>query len=101
MDDDRHDNDAPEGLIHAFRELRPKSIMVPRSVDNAVLKAARRGLRQPDGPWGAARNWPNWAGIPVLAACFLVGFLIFWLMPARFAREDVNRDRLVNVLDAF
>jgi hypothetical protein len=109
MDNDRDpQNDVPAGLIHALRGLRPKSIPVPRSLDESVLNAARSALGQPahveSTPfrWWAVRNWPNWARIPGLAAaCLLVAFLTFLLVPSRFAREDVNRDNLVNILDAF
>jgi len=107
MDDNRHqESDAPSGLIHAFRQLRPKSVQVPRSVDDAVLTAARRALNRPahrdSFRWWAVQDWPNWARIPGLAAAgLLVALLTFLLAPTRFAREDVNRDGLVNILDAF
>lgn len=81
---------------------------MPRSVDDAVLKAARRTLGQPvpvestSGRWWAVQEWPNWARIPGLAAAgLLVAFLAFLLVPSRFAPEDVNRDSVVNILDAF
>jgi hypothetical protein len=102
MDNDRQENDAIQGLIHALRQITPKSISVPRSVDDAVLNVARRALHQPVVRWWAVQNWPNWARIPgMAAACLLVAALAFLLAPSRFAREDVNRDRLVNILDAF
>ncbi|HVQ65314.1 MAG TPA: dockerin type I domain-containing protein [Terriglobia bacterium] len=108
MDNDRHqESDAPPGLTHAFRKLQARDIPVPRSLDDAVLKAARRALNQPvlvesASRWWAIQNWPNWARVPGLAAAgLLVAFLSFMLMPSRFAREDVNRDRNVNILDAF
>ena len=109
MANDRHqESDAPSGLIHAFRQLRPKRIPVPRSVDDSILNAARRTLNRPAPVesmpvrWWAVQNWPNWARIPGLAAAgLLVAFLSFMLTPSRFAREDVNRDRIVNILDAF
>jgi hypothetical protein len=109
MDNDHHqENDAPQGLIHAFRQLRQKSIPVPRSLDDAVLNAARRSLNQPAPVessafrWWAVQNWPNWVRIPGLAAAGLaVAFLTFLLVPSRFAPEDVNRDSVVNILDAF
>lgn len=109
MDDERNqDSEAPSGLIHAFRQLRAKSIPVPPSVDDAVLSAARRTLNRPapEAPrasrWWEIQNWPNWARIPGLAAAgLLVAFFSFWLASSRFDREDVNRDRVVNILDAF
>lgn len=109
MDNDRHqETDAPQGLIHAFRQLRPKSIPVPRSLDDAVLNAARRALNPPArveptaSRWWAPQNWPTWVRMPGLAAAGLVVALItFLLLPSRFAREDINHDRVVNILDAF
>ena len=108
MDNDQNPgNDAPAGLIHAFRQLRHKNITVPRSLDDAVLKAARRTLTQParvpaTNRWWAIQSWPNWARIPGLAAVILlVPSLAFLLVPSRFAPEDINHDRLVNILDAF
>jgi hypothetical protein len=108
MANNRHqESDAPAGLIHAFKQLRFKSIPVPGSVDDAVLNAARRALNRPAPVesavrWWAVQNWPNWARIPGLAAAGLVvSLLAFFLVPARFAREDINRDSVVNILDAF
>jgi Dockerin type I domain len=105
-DDDHQNSDAPPALIHAFRQLRSKNVRVPRSVDNAVMSAARRTLNRPalrdSFRWWAVQNWPNWARIPGLAAAgLLVAFLTFLLVPSRFAREDINRDSVVNILDAF
>lgn len=109
MDNNRHqESDAPPGLIHAIRQLRSKSIPVPRSLDDSVLNAARRALNQPAlvestaSRWWAVQNWPAWVRIPGLAAAgLLVAFLTFLLVPSRYAREDINRDHIVNILDAF
>ena len=59
-------------------------------------------MESTSGRWWAVQEWPSWARIPGLAAAgLLVAFLAFLLVPSRFAPEDVNRDSVVNILDAF
>ena len=97
-------NDLPPKLAHAFKQLRPKSVFVPRSVDDAVLDAARRRLRRP-APFRWVAGWSMWVKGPVLAAACLVLALVARsiVQPGggRFVREDLNRDRQVDILDAF
>jgi hypothetical protein len=102
MDNDPYqEDDAPPDLIHAFRQLRPKDLRVPSSVDDAVLAAARRTL-QPTRAWWTVSRWPNWARVSGLTAVgFAVALLMFLLLPARSLREDINGDKVVNILDAF
>jgi len=102
MDNDPYqENEAPPELLHAFRQLRPKDVRVPRSLDDAVLKAARRKLR-PRRVWWTVPSWPHWARISGLAAAGLaVALLTFFLLPSHSLREDINGDKVVNILDAF
>lgn len=98
--------DAPPKLAEAFKQLRSKTVFVPRSVDDAVLDAARERLegaaRPGRRPWIA---WPGWIKAPVLAAAALALIVAarYFVTPqqTRYAREDVNRDGQVNILDAF
>jgi hypothetical protein len=112
MENERHNREtAPEDLIRAFKELKPKEIRIPESVDSVVLDAARRRFVRPDTVhvpqvrwWDVFRLWPHWARAPLLAAAgLLVALFAFFLVPEnpQFAREDVNRDGRVDVLDAF
>jgi hypothetical protein len=108
----QQDHEAPASLVHALKRLQPKAVDLPDSVDDAVLGAARRRLASIRGKrdsgfsgWAGIRNWPAWIKIPALAAAGLLLALLArpYLQPetARFAREDVNRDGQVDILDAF
>jgi hypothetical protein len=109
MENDRQqDHDAPPRLVHAFKQLRSRNVSIPQTVDDAVLAAARRRLVRTPAPgwWDSIRAWPNWVKVPAMAAaCLLLAFLTISVVrqngPSAYAREDVNRDGRVNILDAF
>jgi len=94
---------APEKLVEALNHLQKERIFVPPTVDHAVLRGAREHLRRLEGPQSGWKPWLSWAA---MAACLA---LAIWLgerfsQPTRarpFAREDINRDGHVDVLDAF
>src|SRR6266853_6221835 len=94
---------APEKLVDALSQLQKERIFVPPTVDKAVLQEAREHLRRLGRPQSAWKPWLSWAA---MAACLA---LAVWLgerfsSPTRarpFAREDINRDGRVDVLDAF
>src|SRR5206468_7646984 len=94
---------APEKLVEALNHLQKERIFVPPTVDHAVLRGAREHLRRLEGPQSGWKPWLSWAA---MAACLA---LAVWLgerfsNPTRaraFAREDINRDGHVDVLDAF
>lgn len=95
--------DAPPKLVGALKRIAPQSLFVPPSVDAAVLNAARKHLagtrmkeRRRFRPW---LLWPAAA-----SACVMLALLAHTLLkPPRpdFAREDLNRDGRVDILDAF
>ena len=94
---------APEKLVEAMNHLQKERIFVPQAVDHAMLMRARQHLRRLEGLQSGWKPWLSWAA---MAACLA---LAVWLgghfnNPTRsrtFAREDINRDGRVDVLDAF
>jgi hypothetical protein len=126
MNDDRQNQneepDAPARFAAALNRLQERRrIIIPSSVDDAILAQARQHLRQlPEArqPQGRAKLWERirstlalnrfirlklapWA----VAAATLV--LMIWLVPYNTFRragtgpEDVNQDGQVDILDAF
>ncbi|HOB32091.1 MAG TPA: dockerin type I domain-containing protein, partial [Verrucomicrobiota bacterium] len=88
-------------LAAALKEVSARRVFVPPSVDAAVLRAAREHL-QPARP----RRF-RWRFLfPALAtACVMIVAGYAWFAQREraheFAREDINRDGKVDVLDAF
>jgi hypothetical protein len=108
---------SPGKLVSALKEPLARRVFVPPSVDAAMLKAARQhfasaasSLSPSDGERAGVRGlfrrilrpallWPT-----VATACLaLAGLAYFASRPApqQFAREDINRDGRVDILDAF
>jgi hypothetical protein len=91
--------EAPARLVAALKESTQRKIFVPLSVDDAILKPARTQLRPAAKP---SLRWPRWVLWPALAgACAIVALVVRMLIPAQFAREDLNRDGKVDILDSF
>lgn len=91
---------APEPLKRALAELRKERLFVSPAVDEAVLSAARSHLRKR----AASRpSWQKWAAMA--ASLALVAWLALTLLnrpqDGSLAREDINRDGRVDILDAF
>jgi hypothetical protein len=102
-ENDQPELDAPKKLIAALKESSRRKVFVPGYVDRTVLEAARRHLSQPKKTSvGIFRRWMLW---PALATgCVVIAFIARLLMPPaspRFAREDLNRDGKVDILDSF
>lgn len=104
----RHDGEAPNAparLVAALKEPPPRRVFVPPTVDDAVLAAARRHLaRPPRFGFAGLRPWLFWPAAATVGIA-LIGIGLFlarqagW--PPEFAREDINRDGQVDILDAF
>ncbi len=98
--------EAPPGLQSSLERLSKKAIFIPRATDEAILSAARRHLFESQKP--AYRSWFIKPWIAATAALALLVVVVFYLQrkpaPApgsNFAREDVNHDGQVDILDAF
>jgi hypothetical protein len=94
----------PPTLAAALKELPARRVFVPPTVDEAVLRAARRQLApRPRAGLGWLRVRFAWAAIA--AACLaLIGLIYFFGKTSRdaeLAREDLNHDGRVDILDAF
>jgi hypothetical protein len=95
---------APPKLIAALKGLRSQRIFVPPTVDEAVLRAAREHLVQPQhSRCGLFRFW---LFRPATATAYfvLIASMYFFTKQLRgpaFAREDINQDGSVDILDAF
>jgi hypothetical protein len=102
---DGEEPQAPEKLVAALEELPARRVFVPPAIDAAVLLAARRHLARPrqsgSGALLAWLKWPVWA-----AACLAIICLVYVFMKpdgaaSIIARQDINHDGRVDILDAF
>lgn len=93
---------APPKLLAALKEVSRRDVFVPPYVDNAILKAAREHLHKPAASTFVFRRWMLW---PALAALCLLTLCVARLMitsnQPRYAREDLNHDGKVDILDSF
>src|SRR5947209_1946422 len=98
---------APAKLITALTQLPQKRIFIPPTLDEAVLSAAGRHL---DKPPQNAFHWLPWMRwVAAAAALVLLTSLVHLVTKSisnpspesAFAREDVNHDGRVDILDAF
>lgn len=96
---------APAKLVAALKEPPPRHVFVPSCVDDAVLAAARRQfVKPPRSGFGAFRSWLAWpAAATVCLALLGLGLFLARQAPrtSAVAREDINRDGTVDILDAF
>jgi len=94
---------APAKLVAALKEPPSRRVFVPSSVDAAVLHAARQHFAQPTRTRSSLfHSWLAWPAVAT-TALVLVGFGYFLFRQdesTRFAREDVNHDGQVDILDA-
>jgi hypothetical protein len=104
---DPHDEDrslqAPDKLLQALRDLQKNLLFVPPAVDQAVLKDARAHLQRITPRPLPRRPWLPWAAMAAgLALAIWLGER--WIQPTpapSFARDDLNHDGNVDILDAF
>lgn len=108
---------APAKLVAALKEPPARRVFIPPSVDTAILRAAQQHLARNTSSLAPSngesvgvrggfanllRPWFLWP--TVATACLaLAGIAYFTSRPtqAQFAREDLNRDGRVDILDAF
>ena len=99
--------DGPEKLLSAFRRPTLEPVFVPSTLDEAILRAARKHLSRPESPrfkWLPLLPW-----FAAAAAMIVAGALLFFHSqprsnisnPPAFARQDINHDGRVDILDAF
>ncbi len=101
---DGEEPSAPPALAAALKEPPARRVFVPPAIDAAVVNAARRHLAErPARP----RSLFSWFAWPAFAAAGLVLIGLIAVLnrgerePPEFAREDLNHDGRVDVLDAF
>jgi hypothetical protein len=96
---------APPKLVAALKQVHPaRVVFVPVTVDKAVLNAARRHLTKPQGVgFRAIRRWVWWPalGTACALAALVAHFVFKQANMSMLAREDLNRDGRVDILDAF
>jgi hypothetical protein len=96
---------APARLVAALQEPPPRRVFVPPTVYDAVLAAARRQFAKPPRfGFGVLRSWLLWPA--AATACIaVIGVGLFLARQTgrtpEFAREDINHDGQVDILDAF
>jgi hypothetical protein len=99
--DSEQNLEAPPRFVAALKAGAERKIFVPPAVDRAILKAARAQLN-PEKKSGLS-GWRRWALWPALVGtCAIVALVVRVLTPpAKFAREDLNHDGKVDILDSF
>ena len=97
--DSERNLEAPARLVTALKDGARQKVFVPPTVDEAILKAARTQFTPP----GKSRfRWPQRLLWPALVgACAMIALVARLLTPTQFAREDLNRDGKVDILDSF
>lgn len=100
--DDANEPQVPARLAAELKALYAPPRLVPAPVDDSILGKARRYLAQVRRLPPVIR-FPQWlAAAAAVMLCALVGW--FWIPAKRstdWAREDLNHDGRVDVLDAF
>lgn len=96
--DENENLPAPAKLAEALRAFQKQRVFVPSQIDEKILAQAREHLRKQK----RFVFLPRWAAMA--ASFILVSGLIYFLSPKqtqKFAAEDINRDGVVDILDAF
>lgn len=98
--DSEQNLEAPARLVSALKEGARRKIFVPPTVDDAILKAARTQLCPASK--SSAPHLPRWVFWSALAGtCVVIALLARMSAPPQFAREDLNHDGKVDILDSF
>ncbi len=99
---------APPGLVSALKELPQEPSFIPATLDEAVLRAAQQQLSRPEGRRVKWIGWMPWLAATGAVILLLAVIPSFSKKPASvavyrtsIAREDLNHDGRVDILDAF
>jgi len=100
--------EAPPRLISALKRLGAQPMFVPPTADEAILRAARQHLVPPQEPKSRRFFIMPWLAAAAALILLLAVLPQFLRKPApvansvpSFAREDLNHDGQVDILDAF
>ena len=93
------DPEAPEQFVRALRAAQPAPLFIPPTLDEAVLREAHQRLAPARKPSFNFLRWLPW--LATASAVVLATSLIYFSHQPRFAREDLNHDGKVDILDAF
>ena len=97
--DETENLQAPTKLVEALRNSRKERVFVPPLVDKKILAQARQHLLENKSRFAFL---PRWAAMA--ASLVLICGLIIAVTQTRtrdFAAEDINRDGVADILDAF
>jgi hypothetical protein len=92
---------APAKLVSALRRLPAEKIFVPSTTDEALLRAACAHLQPAWKPKPSWWRFAPWAAGAAAGITFLFLSLSSPKPASGFAREDLNHDGNVDILDAF
>ena len=95
QDADTPQLDLPQQLAADLRALHGTRVLVPREVDEAVMAQARERLSR------KRRAWVGWSAASAAVAVIAIAVGVSVFTGASFAREDVDRNGQVDILDAF
>jgi hypothetical protein len=100
--------EAPPRLVRALQENSQKRLFVPPTVDEAVLRAARRRLEKPSRPsFSRFFPMPSLTAALGLALALICATYFLSRRPQKqskdpmLVRQDLNHDGRVDILDAF
>ena len=107
----RRDGEAPKApakLVAALKELPARRVFVPPAVDAAVLGAARQHFARTTSSAEAKGHFARvlrhrllWPAVATTCVVFAALTYVASRSSPAFAREDLNHDGRVDILDAF
>lgn len=99
--EDEADLQAPTKLVDSLKRLREPRLFIPATLDETILRPARQRLEKARRPAPWLRFLP-WLAAATTAIVLAIAIPRFVAKPGNsFAKEDLNRDGRVDILDAF
>jgi hypothetical protein len=104
-DDQRNEDEAalqaPAKLVDSLKRLHEPQLFIPATLDEAIVRAARQRLEKNRRPAPWLRFLP-WVAAATTAIVLVIAMPRFVAKPGNsFAKEDLNLDGRVDILDAF